>query len=141
MLIGEYQHSVDEKGRVALPAKFRKSLTDGVVVTKGLDPCLHIYPMEQWRRVAEKLTQLPSSKLHVIRMMLSQASHSEIDGQGRILIPSHLLEKAGIKNKAVVVGLYTRGELWNEERWHEYQNATELKHEVLIDELGDMNLL
>lgn len=141
MLIGEYQHSVDEKGRVALPAKFRKSLTEGVVVTKGLDPCLHIYPVDQWRRVAEKLTNLPSNKLHVVRMMLSQASHSDIDAQGRILIPGHLLEKAGIKGKAIVVGLYTRGELWNEDRWQEYQRIMEANRDSLQEELGEMNLL
>jgi len=141
MLIGEYQHAVDEKGRVALPAKFRKSLTDGVVVTKGLDPCLHFYPLEQWRRFAEKITQLPSNKLAFVRLMLSQANHCDIDSQGRILIPASLLEKVGIKHKAVIVGLHTRGELWSEEGWQTYLVKMEGEKDIIAGELGELNLL
>ncbi len=141
MLIGEYQHTVDEKGRVALPAKFRKSLTEGVVVTKGLDPCLHFYPPEQWRRFAEKITQLPSNKLGFVRLMLSQANHCDIDSQGRSLIPSLLLEKAGIKHKAVIVGLHTRGELWSEDGWREYLSKMEGQKDAIAEELGELNLL
>lgn len=141
MLIGEYQHAVDEKGRIALPAKFRKSLTEGVVVTKGLDPCLHLYPIDQWRRFAEKITQLPSNKIGLVRMMLSQANHCEIDSQGRILVPASLLEKAGIKNRAVIVGMHTRGELWSEEHWHEYLHEMEGAKESIAADLGELNLL
>lgn len=141
MLIGEYQHSIDEKGRIALPAKFRKVLTDGVVVTKSLEPCLHIYSLEQWRKIAERISQLPLNKADLGRLMFSQASHCDIDSQGRILIPAALLEKAGIKNKAVVVGMFTRGEIWNEERWHERRQTIEDKTPSLEKELGEMNLL
>lgn len=141
VLIGEYQHSVDEKGRIALPAKFRKSLSEGVVVTKGIDPCLHFYPIDQWRRFAEKITSLPSRKIGFVRMMLSQASHCDIDAQGRVLIPSHLLAKAGIQNKAIVVGLYTRGELWGEAHWDEYKARMEKDVTAMGEELGEMNLL
>lgn len=141
MLIGEYQHAVDEKGRIALPAKFRKVLTDGVVVTKGLDPCLHIYSLEQWRKIAEKISQLPLNKADVGRLTFSQASHCDIDSQGRILIPSLLLEMAGIKSKAVVIGVFTRGELWNEERWQERRRAIEDKTPAFEKELGEMNIL
>lgn len=141
MLIGEYQHTIDEKGRIALPAKFRKVLTEGVVVTKGLDPCLHVYSLEQWRKIAEKISQLPLNKADVGRLMFSQASHCDIDSQGRILIPALLLEKAGIKNKAVVVGVFTRGELWNEALWQERRRAIEDKAPSLEKELGEMNLL
>lgn len=141
MLIGEYQHSVDEKGRVALPAKFRKSLTEGVVVTKGLDPCLHIYPLEQWRRFVEKITQLPSNKLDFVRLMLSQANHSDIDSQGRILIPAALLDKAGIRQKTVIVGLHTRGELWADSEWQKYKLRMEENTESIAKELGELNLL
>lgn len=141
MLIGEYQHAIDEKGRIALPAKFRKSLTEGVVVTKGLDPCLHIYPMEQWRRFVERITQLPSNKLDFVRLMLSQASHCDIDAQGRILVPSVLLERANIKGRAVIVGLHTRGELWAEGEWHNYKTRMEENTESIAKELGELNLL
>ncbi|MEK7112527.1 MAG: division/cell wall cluster transcriptional repressor MraZ [Patescibacteria group bacterium] len=141
MLIGEYQHTIDEKGRIALPAKFRKVLTDGVVVTKSLDPCLHVYPLEQWRKFAEKISQLPDNQADMGRLVFSQASHCDIDSQGRILIPSMLLEKAGIKNKAVVVGMFKRGELWNEERWQERRRAIEEKTSSLEKEMGEMNLL
>lgn len=140
MLIGEYQHAVDEKGRIALPAKFRKSLTEGVVVTEGLDSCLHLYPIDQWRRFAEKITQLPN-KLGLVRRMLSQASYCDIDSQGRILVPLALLEKAGIKHRAIIVGLHTRGELWNEERWQEYLAKMENEKESIASELGELNLL
>lgn len=141
MLIGEYQHSVDEKGRVALPAKFRKVLTNGVVVTKGFDPCLHVYPIEEWRRFAEKLAQLPTNKLGFVRLMLSQASHCEIDSQGRILVPAVLLEKAGIKHRAIIVGLHSRGELWAEEAWRSYVEEMEGGKETMARELGELNIL
>ena len=141
MLIGEYQHSVDEKGRVALPSKFRKSLTDGVVVTKGLEPCLHLYPVEEWTRFAEKLTKLPSNKIDVVRLMLSQATHCDIDSQGRILIPASLLQKVSIKGKATLVGLYTRGEIWNDEAWNEYRQRIEDNSENISKDLGELNLL
>ena len=141
MLIGEYQHAIDEKGRIALPAKFRKVLTGGVVVTKSFDPCLHVYSLEKWRRTAEKISQLPLNKADVGRLMFPRASHCDIDSQGRILIPSSLLEEAGIKNKAVVVGMFTRGELWSEERWQERRRAIEGKTSSLEKELGELNLL
>ena len=141
MLIGEYQHAIDEKGRIALPAKFRKVLTDGVVVTKFLDPCLHIYPVDQWRRFAERISQLPLSKIDAGRMAFSQASYCEIDSQGRILIPSSLLDKAGIKNRAVIVGLHTRGELWSEDGWREYLSKMEGAKDSIASELGELNLL
>lgn len=111
------------------------------MVTKGIDPCLHFYPMEQWRRFAEKITQLPSRKIGFVRMMLSQASHCDIDSQGRILIPSHLLEKAGIRERAIIVGLYTRGEMWGESHWGEYKEKMERDAAVMGEDLGDLNLL
>lgn len=141
MLLGEYQHSVDEKGRLAIPAKFRKILSAGVVVTKGLDGCLYLYPIEEWGKLAEKLARLPINQgdsRAFSRLMLAGASHAEIDSQGRILIPDYLRIYARLRVKAVVVGLYNRAEIWDEERWSRYKTDIEGKTEEIAGRLGEL---
>lgn len=143
MLLGEYQHSVDEKGRMAVPAKFRKSLAGGVVVTRGMEKCLYLYPVEEWAKFAEKLAKLPLNQADsraFSRLMLAGASHAGIDSQGRILLPDYLRSYAGIMSKAVVVGLYNRAEIWDEGRWQEYRADAEKRTDEIAERLGGFGI-
>lgn len=142
MLLGEYQHSIDDKGRIAIPAKFRKTLAGGVVVTKGIDACLYLYPIGEWGKLAEKLSRLPINQADsraFSRMMLAGASHAEIDSQGRILVPDYLRAYAKIRTKAVIVGLYNRAEIWDEEQWNAYKADVEGKTEEIASRLGELS--
>lgn len=143
MLLGEYQHTIDGKGRMAVPSKFRKSLSSGVVVTKGPDACLYLYPMEEWVKLADKIAHLPLGQADsraFSRLMLAGASHAEIDAQGRILIPEYLRSYAGIQTKAVVVGLYNRAEVWDEARWQSYRKDVEKKTDEIAERLGELGV-
>lgn len=128
MFIGEYQHSIDEKGRIAIPVKFRLELAKGAVVTRGLDNCLFIYTKKEWQALADKLSTLPISKANTrafARLMLAGAMELEIDRQGRALLPDYLRKYALIKKTAVVAGLYNRLEVWDKLTWEKYKTGTE----------------
>ncbi|MBI2055648.1 MAG: division/cell wall cluster transcriptional repressor MraZ [Candidatus Sungbacteria bacterium] len=143
MLLGEYQHSVDDKGRIAIPAKFRKDLSGGVVITRGLDACLYLYPLEEWTKLADKLSKLSITQADsraFSRLMLAGASHAEIDNQGRILVPEYLRKYAGMTSKAVIVGIYNRAEIWDEKRWFKYRGDVEKKTEEIAERLGDLGV-
>jgi MraZ protein len=128
MFIGEYKHNIDEKGRLALPAKFRGKLSDGVVVTKGLDNALVVYTKEEWDRIASDISKMPYTKENArafSRMMLAGASDCKLDRQGRVNIPQNLREFANLKTNVIVVGVYSRIEVWDIKEWEEYQSKTE----------------
>lgn len=143
MFIGEYYHSLDEKGRVALPVKFRKDLKQGAVVTRGLDNCLFLYTKEAWQDLADKLAKLPISKANTrafSRLMLSGAMEVEIDGQGRIILPEYLRKYAFLKKKLVIAGLYNRLEIWDESNWNKYKNNTEKGSGEIAEALGELGI-
>jgi len=143
MFIGEYQHSVDEKGRVAVPAKFRADLATGAVVTKGLDSCLVLYTKKDWAELAEKVSQLPISQRDArafARFTLGAAMEVEIDKQGRINLPNYLKEYAEIKKQAIVAGLYNRVEIWDEKKWKEYKQGAEKDSADIAEKLGDLGV-
>lgn len=143
MFIGEYQHSIDEKGRLAIPIKFRSDLAKGAVVTRGLDNCLFIYSQEEWQKLADKLTKLPISKYNTRafgRFMLAGAMDLEVDKQGRVIIPDYLRKYAGIKKEAIVAGLYNRLEVWNEEAWLKYKQGTEKNSGDIAEKLGELGV-
>ena len=143
MLLGEYQHSIDEKGRMAVPAKFRKLLSSGVVVTKGLDGCLYLYPMDEWTKLAEKLAALPISQANTrafARLMLAGAMEAPVDGQGRIMIPDYLRKYASIGKSAVVAGLFNRIEIWDESLWEKYRKETEQESGQIAEQLGSLGV-
>lgn len=122
MFMGEYNHSIDAKGRVIIPAKFRETLGDEFVISQGLDGCLFIYPNEEWQRFEEKLKTLPMADKQArkfVRFFLAGASVAEVDKQGRILIPAVLREFAGLQKDVVLVGVGTRAEIWDKEKWIE----------------------
>ena len=128
MFIGEYSLSLDEKGRLSVPIKFRNLLSHGAVVTRGLDNSLFLYTGSEWKKLADKLAALPISRANTrafSRLMLAGAMDVEMDKQGRIIVPDYLRAFAGLKKKVVVAGLYNRLEIWDEIKWEKYKKDTE----------------
>jgi MraZ protein len=143
MFIGEYQHTIDPKGRIAVPNKFRNQLLEGVVVTRGLDNCLFLYSKTEWQKIAEKLSNLPISQKDArafARLMLAGAMDVEIDKQGRINLPKYLRQYAALNNRAVIAGLYNRLEIWNPKNWGEYKTGTEKEGSEIAEKLGELGI-
>ncbi|MDD5039964.1 MAG: division/cell wall cluster transcriptional repressor MraZ [Patescibacteria group bacterium] len=143
MFIGEYYHSIDEKGRLAVPVKFRSELAKGAVVTRGLDNCLFLYPQKDWEELAKKLASLPISKANTrafARLMLAGAMDCDIDKQGRIMLPDYLRKYANVKKRVVVAGLYNRLEIWDEEAWEKYRAGTEKRGGDIAEALGELGV-
>jgi MraZ protein len=143
MFIGEYQHSIDGKGRLAIPQKFRKQLAGKAVVTRGLDDCLFVYSLIEWKKLAEKLAALPFSQTNsraLARLMLAGAMDVDIDSQGRVLVPDYLRKYAGLKKNVVVAGLYSRVELWDKAAWEKYSAHAEKKAEDIAEQMGALGV-
>ncbi len=143
MFIGEYQHSVDEKARLAIPIKFRADLSKGAVITRGLDHCLFLYPIDAWNELAEKLKQLPISQgksRAFARLMLAGAMDVTPDRQGRVVLPEYLREYASIAKKVIVTGLYDRLEIWDEDAWKKYKETTEKDSNDIAETLGELGV-
>lgn len=143
MFIGEYLHNLDDKGRLAVPIKFRKDFTKGAVVTRGLDNCLFIYTKSEWQKLADKLATLPISKANTrafARLMLAGAMDVELDKQGRVILPEYLREFAALKKKAVVAGLYNRLEVWDDAKWQIYKKNTEKDSSDIAEALGEIGV-
>ncbi|OGH60045.1 MAG: cell division/cell wall cluster transcriptional repressor MraZ [Candidatus Magasanikbacteria bacterium RIFCSPHIGHO2_01_FULL_33_34] len=143
MFIGEYSHNLDEKGRLAIPKKFRLDLSKGSVVTKGLDNCLFLYTQEEWDKLAQKLANLPFAQSNTrafARLMLAGAMDVLIDKQGRVMLPEYLRTFAGLKKNVVVAGLYNRLELWDTEKWEEYKNKTEKESNEIAEQMADLGV-
>jgi len=143
MFIGEYQHSIDPKKRLALPSKFRKELGMKIVVTRGLDKCLFVYPAKTWKDLAEKLGTLPmgqSSTRSFVRLMLAGAIEGNIDSQGRILLPEYLREYAGLGKAVTVAGLFNRLEIWDEAKWKIYRSKAEENSDEVAEQLGELGI-
>lgn len=143
MLMGQYEHTIDAKGRVIIPAKFREELGDRFVLTKGLDNCLFVYSLEEWKNIEAKLKTLPLTKKDArafTRFFLAGAVECEIDKQGRILIPANLREHAKIEKDVIFIGVSTRVEIWSKEVWEEYSNNTDVSFEEIAEHLDDLNI-
>jgi MraZ protein len=143
MFIGEYYHAIDEKGRLAIPIKFREELAKGAVVTRGLDNCLFLYTQKEWEVLATKLASLPIARANTrafSRLMLAGAMDVEIDKQGRIVLPDYLRKFASLKKKVVVAGLYNRLELWDETAWAAYKTSTEKTSGDIAEALGELGV-
>lgn len=138
MFIGEFLHSIDEKGRLAVPIKFRADLTGGTIVTKGLDGCLFLYTRSEWDKWVQKMKNMPISQSNaraLSRLMLGGAIDLIPDKQGRINLPKYLMTYAGIKNNVIVIGLYDRLEIWDAKTWQEYKKKTEKDVEKIAEQL------
>ena len=143
MFIGEYHHQIDEKGRMAVPVKFRPDLVKGAVVTRGLDSSLFLLPLEEWGKLAGNLADLPlgqSNSRAFARLMLAGAMDVNVDKQGRFVIPEYLRAYAGLKKKVVIVGIHTRMEIWDEDKWETYRLKTEADAEKIAEQLGDLGI-
>jgi MraZ protein len=143
MFIGEYNHSLDNKGRVAIPAKFRAALKKGAVVTKGLDNCLFLYSKEQFKEIAKKFAALPLSQAKArafSRHMLAGAMDVEFDNQGRVTLPEYLRSFSKLKKKVVVAGLYSHLEIWDQTAWEKYKADSEKNSNDIAEALGDLGI-
>lgn len=128
MFIGEYKHTIDSKKRLAIPAKFRKELGKSAVITRGIDHCLVIYPLKEWKIMSDKLGKLPSSQPEArsfARIMLAGAAAVEFDRLGRILIPEYLKNYGLLKKNVTVIGIYNRLEIWDADNWEVYKKKSE----------------
>lgn len=143
MFIGEYRHAIDDKGRLAIPVKFRGDLESGAIVTRGLDGCLYVYTPAEWQKLADKLAGMPMSQSNsraFARLMLAGAMDCAIDKQGRIVLPDYLRAYAGLKKNAVVAGLYNHLELWDEKAWNAYKQKTEKDSGDIAEQLGSLGV-
>jgi len=143
MFIGEYFHNLDDKGRLAIPKKFRAALAKGAVVTRGLDDCLFLYTMAEWKVLAEKLASLPFSQANTrafARLMLAGAMDVALDKQGRVVLPEYLRGYAGLKKEITVAGLYNRLELWDTRKWSDYTIRTESARNEIAEQLGELGI-
>lgn len=143
MFLGEYQHSLDNKGRVAIPAKFRDKLSTGAIITRGLDNCLFVFSPKEWEALAQKITALPLSQANsraFSRLMLSGAMDVELDSQGRILVPDYLRKYAGLSKQAVIAGVYNRMEIWDSAAWEKYKQKTESAADEVAEQLGELGI-
>lgn len=141
MFIGEYTHNLDQKRRLAIPAKFRKELGKKAVIAVGPDKCLTVYPLEEWAKVAGRLAELPIGNPDArsfVRLFLARASEVECDNLGRILIPEFLTSYAELGESAVVTGVFKRIEIWNQQNWEEYKKRIEGASDKLAEKLGEI---
>ncbi len=137
-LMGTYSHNLDAKGRMNFPTKLRESLGDSFIITRGLDGCLFVYSREEWAVMEEKISSMPLSKgKNVQRFFFSNAAEIEADKQGRILIPAHLREYAGLEKDVMVIGAVNRAEIWDKDRWNKLNDSfSEDMLTEAMDELG-----
>ena len=134
MLIGEYEHTIDAKGRLSMPSKLRRDMGEAFIVTKGLDGCLFAFSQDEWKNFETKLKALPLSDKNArnfVRFFLAGATECEIDKQGRFLIPGNLREAAKLEKEAVIIGVGTRLEIWNKEIW------SSKNEEISADEIAE----
>ncbi|WP_422444206.1 division/cell wall cluster transcriptional repressor MraZ [Thermoanaerobacterium sp. DL9XJH110] len=138
MFMGQFQHSLDSKGRLIIPSKFRELLGDSFILTKGLDRCLFVYPKDEWAMLEQKLKTLPFTQKDArafIRFFFSGAVETEIDRQGRILIPPPLREHARIDKDVVIIGVSNRAEIWSQEEWEAYSREAAVSYEEIAEKL------
>ena len=142
-LIGEYQHTLDEKGRLTVPAKFREELGEQFVMTVGLDNCLTCYPQAEWDKVRGQLLKLPMSNREARRferLLQARGSEVELDRQGRVLLPQNLRAAVGIESEAVLIGLNTRVEIWAEPVWRTYRDEATETFEEIAEKMAEFGL-
>lgn len=143
MFMGEYQHTLDNKGRIIIPTKFRNELGSSLILTRGLDQCLFAYPKSEWMQLEQKLRSLPFTKADArafTRFFFSGANEVEFDKQGRIRIPSNLRQFAALKKDCVIIGVSSRIEIWSKELWQEYASASEEAFTKIAESLVDLEL-
>lgn len=143
MFLGEYQHNIDPKGRLIIPSKFRELLGEQFVITKGLDGCLFVYPLDGWHELEDKLKSLPLTQRDArafARIFFSGASEGELDKQGRVLLPPNLRTYAHITKETMIIGVGTRFEIWDLDTWQQYNQESDKSFEQLAELMGQYGL-
>ncbi len=141
--IGEYTYSIDDKKRLAIPAKFRLALGKKAVITRGLDNCLFLFPAKEWQKLAEKLSKLPLSQADArgfARLMLTGAMEYSLDRLGRILVPDFLKSYASLGKRVVIAGVYSRIEIWDEIKWQNYKKKAETEAGDIAERLKELGI-
>ena len=144
MLIGEFEHSLDVKGRLIMPAKIREDIGDSFIITKGLDGCLFGFSKNEWNNFEEKLKTLPLTNKNArdfVRFFLSGATECDVDKQGRFLISSNLREYANLEKEAVITGVGTRIEIWNKDKWKAYNSEENLSADQIAENMANLGML
>jgi len=142
MFIGEYEHALDSKNRIIVPAKFREELGNKFILTKGLDGCLYAYPLSEWKTLEEKMKKLPLTNKNArafVRFFFSGANEMELDKQGRVLIPQSLSEYAAVKKEIVSIGVSNRVEIWSKENWEEYNNSN-IDFDDIAEQMSELGI-
>ena len=142
MFSGEFEHTIDDKGRLTIPARFRDELTEGMFVTRGLDGCLFVYSPDSWELLAEKVATLPLTQrdARYFSRLIFSGSECKLDKQGRILLPSSLRQHAGIGNEVVIIGVNSRLEIWSRERWQEVTARLENEGATFAEQLASLGI-
>lgn len=143
MFIGEYRHSIDDKGRLIVPAKFRSLLGESFYITKGFDQCIFVYTEDEWNKFIEKLNNNPMKKKdarRIQRFFIASATECSLDKQGRILIPSHLRDYSELLKEAILIGVSNRVEIWSKENWDAYNEDDDLDISDLAEDMEDLDI-
>lgn len=143
MFMGEYEHTIDSKSRIIVPARFREGLGDRFVITKGLDDCLFVYPIDEWKNIEKRMRSLPFTRADArafSRFFFSGASECEVDKQGRVLIPANLRKYASLEKEVIIIGVSSRVEIWSKEVWETYNQRTGSDYENIAEKLDDMSI-
>ena len=143
VFIGEYLHSIDAKGRVIIPSKFREELGDNFIMTKGLDNCLFVYPKSEWESFESKLKQLPLTSRDArafVRLFFAGATECELDKQGRVTIPLNLRDHGKVDKDVVIIGVSTRVEIWGKEEWEQYNKAADLSYDDIAEKMAQLGI-
>lgn len=143
MFMGEFQHNIDEKGRVIIPAKFRDELGTTFIITRGLDNSLFVYPVEEWKQIEQKLKSLPFTRADArkfTRFFFSGAVECEVDKQGRVIIPNNLRSYAELTKECIFIGVSNRVEVWSKELWDTYYRESETSFNEIAEKIVDFDL-
>ncbi len=143
MLLGEYTHTLDNKGRVIIPSKFRVDLGESFIVTKGLDNCLFVYSKDEWHKFEEKLKTLPMTNVatrNFVRFFFSGATECELDKQGRINLPQNLRDYASLNKDIYIIGVSTRVEIWNKESWENYTSPENMDLNDIANQMSNLGI-
>lgn len=143
VFLGEFEHTIDDKGRVAIPARFREELGERFVLTKGFEPCLQAFPRPMWEELALKIDRLPLGSpqaRNMRRLLFAPAAEVEVDRQGRILIPQGLREYAGLAEEVLITGMNTYFELWSGQRWRTLQDEINDSGAAIAEQMADLGI-
>lgn len=143
MFIGEYQHNLDAKGRITMPSKFREELGNTFYITKGMDGCLFVFPEEEWIEMDKKIKGLRLSRKDargIARLFYAGAIDVSLDKMGRVLLPGNLRQYASLEKEAIIIGVSSRVEIWDKDRWQSYNDDDDFNYDMLTESMADLDI-